>query len=66
MNRPRELLLHGLLEDLKPRVNQLRELGWPANVRVEIGRNQGTTVVVVEIDLGPGLDIPIESVGPAT
>jgi hypothetical protein len=60
VTRPNTLLLHGLMEDLQPRVLQLRELGWPAEVRVEVEAEDPQMKVIVEIDLG-GLRVPIEA-----
>ena len=62
MTRPQQALLYALMEDLKPKVTELRALGWPAEVRVEVGDlvEQGMKVVV-EIDLGPGIHVPVEA-----
>jgi hypothetical protein len=60
LTRPNTLLLHGLMEDLQPRILELRALGWPAEVRIDVDPDHPQMKVVVTIDLG-GMPVPIEA-----
>jgi hypothetical protein len=60
MNRPRQVLMQALQEDLQPMVRQLREMGWPAEVWVVKETEDVPFHVAVRVNLD-GMPGPVET-----
>lgn len=60
MIRPREILLHGLMDELRPLVQDLRKRGWPVEVRADA--SDGGLMLSVEVRLDH-MPVPVEATG---